>query len=347
MGIDEMNSYFNENNSFPTFLLRHLSTVTKTKNKSFFVKLTEFGMDIAMIAAPLLTYLFQINKFNKTKSSKGFSKFICLLLFLGNIFRIFFWFGTHFKRTLLYQSIGIVIFQVILIHLSVKYQDTSIILNLNNTNQQDVSLNSEKPLIYYLINWKKTLNPRYIWKWTKEVEYYKFMFLVGFCLSILGLILGKIKLYYHLLGIFSAFFESMTCVPQAYTNCKTKNTRNISFQMIFFWFLGDSFRLYYNIRFKAPIQMILGIAVQVALDITVCVQICIYNRRSIADTNIVEVVSKTKAKAINNLMKKIDELNIIKTDQKKELEGKGSDESEGEKSSPQLDHTSSFPEINN
>ena len=202
-------------------------------------------------------------------------------------------------------------------------------------------------MIHYLIDWKNTLNIKYIWKWTKEIEYYKFMSLIVFGLSMLGLILGKIKLYYHLLGVFAAFFESLTCVPQVYTNCQTKNTRNISFSMIFFWFLGDSFRLYYNIRFKAPIQMILGIAVQVALDITVCVQICIYNRRSIADTNIVEVVSKTKAKAINNLMKKIDELNIIKTDQKKELEGKGSDESEGEKSSPQLDHTSSFPEINN
>ena len=345
MGINDITSFINEENSFPNFLVRALS-IKENKKKSFFGKFTDFSMDIAMIAAPLLTYLFQINKFHKTKSSKGFSKFICLLLFLGNIFRIFFWFGTHFKRTLLYQSIGIVIFQIILIHLCVKYQDLSIISNINNTNQQNKK--SDKALIHYLINWKNTLNIKYIWKWTKEIEYYKFMSLIVFGLSILCLILGKIKLYYHLLGVFAAFFESLTCVPQVYTNCQTKNTRNISFSMIFFWFLGDSFRLYYNIRFKAPIQMILGIAVQVALDITVCVQICIYNRRSIADANIVEVVSKTKAKAINNLMKKIDELNIIKTDQKKELEGKGSDESEGEKSSPQLDQTtSSFPEINN
>lgn len=340
-----MNSYINEENSFPIFLLRNLSSVTETKKKSFFNKLTEFGMDIAMIAAPLLTYLFQINKFLQTKSSKGFSKFICLLLFLGNIFRIYFWFGTHFKKTLLYQSTGIVIFQVILIHLSVKYQDTSMISNINNTNQQDNILTLEKPLIYYLINWKKTLNPKYIWKWTKEVEYYKFMFLIIFCLSILEIFLGNIKFYYHLLGIFSAFFESMTCVPQAYSNCQTKNTKNISFQMIFFWFLGDSFRLYYNIRFKAPIQMITAIAIQVTLDIIVCIQIIIYNRRSMGDSNIVKVVNKNKVKAINNLMKKIDELNIIKN-KKIELEGKGSDESEGEKNMPNLDHTTSFPENN-
>ena len=149
MGINEINSFINEENSFPNFLVRSLS-ITEKKNKSFLEKLTDFSMDIAMIAAPLLTYFFQINKFHKTKSSKGFSKFICLLLFLGNIFRIFFWFGTHFKRTLLYQSIGIVIFQIILIHLCVKYQDLSIISNINNTNQ--LGIKSNKPLIHYLIN---------------------------------------------------------------------------------------------------------------------------------------------------------------------------------------------------
>ena len=45
-------------------------------------------------------------------------------------------------------------------------------------------------------------------------------------------------------------------------------------------------------------------------------------------------------------MKKIDELNIIKSSKKTELEAKGSDESEGEKNSPHLDQTTtSFPEI--
>ena len=191
------------------------------------------------------------------------------------------------------------------------------------------------------------MNIKYIWKWTKEIEYYKFMFLIVFCLSLLGIFLGKIKLYYHLLGVFAAFFESLTCVPQVYSNCITKNTRNISFQMIFFWFLGDSFRLYYNIRFKAPIQMILGIATQVCLDITVCVQICIYNKRSMGNANIVNVISKNKINDINNLMKKIDELNVIKNNKKTGLEGKGSDESDGEKNSPQLDNTSPFPDITN
>ena len=338
MGINEINPYISNGNSFSNIILRNLTSV---KKKSILTQLMEFGMDVAMISAPLLTYFFQINKFLQTHSSKGFSKFICLLLFLGNIFRIFFWFGTHFKKTLLYQSIGIVIFQVILIHLCVKYQDNSLISRSNN-------ITYEKPLIYYLTNWKKTLEPKKIWKWTKEIEYYKFMSLIGLILLIFEIFIGKYKIYYNLLGVFSAFFESMTCVPQAVNNCQTKNTRNISFQMIFFWFLGDSFRLYYNIRFKSPLQMIIGISFQVTLDLIVCAQICFYNKRNLGESKIIKVIPKNKVRAINNLMKKIDELNIIKRNQKAELDGKGSDESEGEKNSPKLDRTTSspFPDMN-
>ena len=338
MGIDEVISNIsNENNSFSYIILRNL---TEAKKKSFLTNLMNFGMDVAMISAPLLTYCFQINKFLQTHSSKGFSKLICLLLFLGNIFRIFFWFGKHFKKTLFYQSIGVVIFQVILIHLCVKYQDKALISQTNN-------ISYDKPLIYYLINWKKTLEPKKIWKWAVEIEYYKFMSLIAFILTIFEFMIGRYKIYYDILGVFAAFFESMTCVPQAVNNCRTKNTRNISFQMIFFWFLGDSFRLYYYVRFKSPIQMIIGICIQVTLDFIVSAQICFYNRRNSVESKNIKVVPKNKVKAINNLMKKIDELNIIKSNQKNELDRIGSDESEGDKNSPKLDKTiSAFPDIN-
>ena len=122
MGNEEIASYLNSEDSF-SYLLRTLSVESQTK--ALFKKITTFGMDIGMVIAPLLTYLFQINKFNKTKSSKGFSKLICFLLFLGNIFRISFWYGLRFKKTLLFQSTGVVIFQIILIHLCIKYQDGS------------------------------------------------------------------------------------------------------------------------------------------------------------------------------------------------------------------------------
>ena len=88
MGNLEIDSYFNGEDSI-SYLLRTLSAPSQNKNNTLLDKIATFGMDIAMIVAPLITYFFQINKFNKTKSSKGFSKLICFLLFMGNILRIF------------------------------------------------------------------------------------------------------------------------------------------------------------------------------------------------------------------------------------------------------------------
>ena len=302
MGNNELNGYLINDVSFS---YRILSVKSSDKKKSFLGSLAGLGMDIAMVVAPLLTYCFQINKFNKTKSSKGFSKLICFLLFLGNIFRIFFWMGTHFKKTLLYQSIGIVIFQIILIHLCIKYQDNPDNKNFisetknNNENNQNQNNNNniQRPLIYYLTHWKDTFSLKKIWKWKVEIEYYKFMFFIIIMLIILCEIFQKNKIFFHLIGIMSAIFESLTCMPQVIENCKTKNTQNVSFSMIFCWFLGDSFRLYYNIKFKAPIQMIAAISFQVTLDLIVCLQIAIYRR-------------KNNRKEINKIMNKIDEMNI-------------------------------------
>ena len=65
-----------------------------------------------MVTGPSLGYFLQSLKFKKTKSSKGFSKSICLIIYLAQILRVFFWIGKPFKITLLYQSILIIIFQL-------------------------------------------------------------------------------------------------------------------------------------------------------------------------------------------------------------------------------------------
>ena len=342
MGINEINAYFNNNDSF-SYIHRALTVIPNKKKTSFLGKMALYGMDIAMIVAPLLTYLFQINKFYKTKSSKGFSKFICLLLFLGNIFRVFFWTGTHFKNTLLYQSIGIITFQVILIHLCIKFQDNEIQKTfLPADNKQEQKIPSGKSLLFYLIHWKQTLHPKTFWKWTIEIEYYKFMFFVGFVLFVLCQIFKNYKIFFHLIGIMSASFESFTCVPQVIENYKVKNSKNVSFSMIFCWFLGDSFRLYYNINYKSPLQIILGILVQVILDIVVCIQICIYrDKKNITIVN-VNANKKENINEINKLMKKIDENDVKKKESKDAVEielKKSSSSDEGERNEQKLEQT--------
>jgi uncharacterized protein with PQ loop repeat len=296
-----------------------------------FSKYYSYGMDLTMISAPLITYLFQIFKFYRTKSSKGFSKYMCLFLFLGNIFRIFFWYGTRFKNVLLYQSIGIVSFQLILIHLCIKFQEdlsnySKLDIQNANDNQLDVENKNNINIVknyffaYFSKTFKpkyckwficaKTLNPKLFWNWVEEKEYYKFMILILLLLSSLCSFFKEKLLLFQIFGFLSAFFESLICVPQIISNCKMKVTKNISFVMISFWFFGDSFRLFYNVKYKAPLQLIIGISIQIFFDMIVLFQLILYRNNTFKDKKVNS--NKKQIEEINQLMKSIDELNVAK-----------------------------------
>ena len=317
--------------NFPIISLYRLLEES-TKN-TFYSKISFIGMDLLMIFAPIIIYIFQILKFYKTKSSKGFSKYMCLLLFLGNILRIFFWYGVRFKNALLYQSIGVVIFQIILIHLCIKFQEESYnsktyLPEIKNDDKQtrietknNINLvknfiaayfsKTFKPKYFRYLICTKTFNPKLFWNWVEESEYYKCMLLIVAILCLLCSLLKTNTLFFQIIGFSAAFFETIICVPQVISNCKTKVTKNISFMMIFCWFLGDCFRLVYNIFHRAPIQLIIGISIQIFLDFFVVIQLILYKNNNFKEKDKVNA-NKKQIEEINQLMKSIDELNVGK-----------------------------------
>ena len=353
-----------ENASKNISYFRLLGVYYSKKYEKNLSKFIDISMDIAMISAPLITYMFQIIKFYKTKSSKGFSKFICLLFFLGNIFRIFLWLGKHFKNVLLYQSIGIIIFQIILIHLCIKFQDESynnpqkylpVVKNINDTpknieididnnnietnndnnnidnnntienvidnNNIDTNINniesiidnknsnSIKTIIFEYFS--KIFNKKLFWNWAEEKEYYIFMAILAILLSFLYSIFNNYHIFFDIIGILSAIFESSICIPQIISNFRSKFTKNLSFTMICCWFFGDCFRLYYNIKYVAPVQLIIGISVQVFFDSVILFQLIIYNKNDSKEKEDKDI-NKKQIEEINQLMKSIDELNLGK-----------------------------------
>ena len=309
--------------------LRFLSGKSESKEiNNIFSKLAIYTIDIFIIIGPLMAYVFQILKFHKTKSSQGFSKYVCLLLFLGNILRIYFWLGKHFKITLLYQSIGIVFFQVLLVHFFMKYQENkkSYLPEIKRTNinhQLKLEKKNNINLIknYIAAYFSKTFKPKFFslskifsiklfWSWQEEIEYYKFMSLIVIILSVLFIIFKNKNIFLHIIGSFSAGFESLASFPQVVTNCRIKVTKNISFIMSLLWFLGDSFRLFYNIKYKAPLQLIIGIAIVTFFDLVLVFQLIIYRNNSFKEME--KTANKKQIEEINQLMKSIDELNVAK-----------------------------------
>ena len=268
-------------------------------------------IDIFMVIGPSLGYLIQSLKFKKTKSSKGFSKSICLIIYTSQILRVFFWIGKPFKITLLYQSILIIFFQVYLIYLWILYHDIKPKNNINKNNQ----VNDKKEIIEYIIDWSDTISPNKIWNWTSTIEYYKFMlFIILILLIICGVVGIHNPILVNIMGTISFITEASTLLPQIVVSCKKKNASNLSMTMVALWSLGECCKFIYNIIYKTPIQMILSGGVQIFLDFFCLFQIICYRNsnphyRTTDEINetMSPIKSSKKVQQINQFMNKLEE----------------------------------------
>ena len=292
--------------------------MAKSKPVFSFTGFIIFLIDILVITGPSIGYFLQSLKFKQTKSSKGFSKSLCLIMYIAQILRIIFWIGKPFKITLLYQSILIIIFQVYLIYLWVKYHDTKSDKNANEIN--DIKVNDKKEIIEYFIDWSDTISPNKIWNWPNSIEYFKFMFLIIlFLLLTCGAIGIHNKILVNIIGTISVIAEASTLVPQIIVSCKKKDASNLSMSMVALWFLGDSCKFVYNIIYKTPIQMIISGGAQIFLDFFSLMQIICYKKnnnnihyQSTDETNITTTSNFTnqnrnKVQQINQFMNKLEE----------------------------------------
>ena len=233
-----------------------------------FSSIIKYSADILIIFIPSIGYIFQAMKFKQTKSSKGFARFLCLLLLIANILRVFFWFGKKFSLPLLFQAIIVIISQIYLIHVYLEYQE-------------DLPMKTEKTMNEYLTNWKETLSPKKIWNWNDEIEYYKFILFIIVFLSIICTVVGTKNLqFYEILGTLSVSCETFIELPQIKENCMIKNTKNLSGTMVFMWFVGDLFKTTYNLMYKSPMQMIIGGIIMNCEDIILSSQFLVYDENS-------------------------------------------------------------------
>lgn len=248
--------------------------------KETIATLTKNLCDFLMIFSPSIGYLAQGIKFQRTHSSEGFSKYMCLLLIFANLLRIFFWIGKQFTVILLYQSCVVILSQFYLIHMSLKY-DTS---NPSNLLPITTIISKEKEKISKsnfasLFSFSQTFSQKNFWKWKNEIEYYKFTIIFVMMFSVLCKVVGYNNMYYiDSIGAISTFSESVIALPQIKENFMTHNCKNISFFMVFMWLVGDIFKTIYYIFTLSPMQFVVFGCFQVMLDIILTSQVVYYNR---------------------------------------------------------------------
>ena len=253
----------------------------------------EIFLDCFMAFGPSINYLFQVFKFKNTKSSKGFSKYLCLITILSHTLKVFFWFNEKFKYTLLVQSILVIIMQLYLIFLCLKYQEKEI--NYNKVpKENDNNIENNIDIKQNNINWRNIFNYKLIWKWENILEYYLFYFFIIIILSIFSLCSKNNNHYSNIIGFVSIFLEMLCSFPQIIEMYRTKNQRNISKIMVSMWFIGNSIKVYYNISNNCPIQLIIGAYTQVFFNIILIIQIIYYYRNSNENELLMNSVNSNK-----------------------------------------------------
>ena len=265
-------------------------------------------IDFAMVVGPSLSFYIQIFKIKKYKSSEGFSKLLTLILLAANIIRIFYWLGKDFSKILLYQSIIMILTQLFLLYMCIIYSNEFIIMQKKHkkNNNLFISFKLKPPSFNLLIN--------KFWRWSFFTDYLYFLIILCIILVLLTNSIGDTsKIYFEILGIFSAGIESLIGIPQMIHNFKTKKTGSLSVLMILAWLFGDSFKTFYFVINDQPMQFVCCGLFQIFVDVLIIFQILFYGNNDILYASInksIDVYDNILNNEVNFNKKNYQELNI-------------------------------------
>jgi len=204
---------------------------------------------VGMAVGPPLVYADQAYSIVKKQDSTGFSRDVCAILLLANITRCFFWLGEHFEFALLFQSLFMIVAQLILLHICVKYRP--------RTSPESMGLSSR---------------PFSFWQWPNYTQYIEFQ--AGFILlqSILFLIFGRSDIYVGILGFVALGLESTLPIPQLISNYKQRSLYGFRMSTLVGWLGGDSFKTAYFFLQGSPLQFKVCAIFQLSIDVAILIQ---------------------------------------------------------------------------
>ncbi|KAI9461450.1 hypothetical protein HD554DRAFT_2129749 [Boletus coccyginus] len=207
---------------------------------------------IGMAVGPPLVYVDQGVSIVRKKDSTGFSRDVCAILLIANITRCFFWLGARFEFALLLQSILMIIAQLALLFICLRYRPKT-------------SSGSYAP----------SPRPFSFWQWSSYTQYIECLAGIILCSAIIFLIFGRSELYISLLGFFALGLESTLPLPQLLrfvclivdqrrphvhflsSNYKHKSLYGFRASTLIGWVGGDGFKTAYfflqgsSLQFKA------------------------------------------------------------------------------------------------
>ncbi|PIL25050.1 hypothetical protein GSI_12939 [Ganoderma sinense ZZ0214-1] len=204
---------------------------------------------IGMAIGPPLVYADQAYSIVKKRDSTGFSHDVCAILLLANITRCFFWLGNHFELALLVQSILMILAQLALLYICIRFRSRLSPENLGASTR-----------------------PFSFWQWSTYTQYVEFLAAFILCQAILFLILGRSDLFISALGFVALGLESTLPIPQLISNYKQRSLYGFRMSTLIGWFGGDSFKTVYFFLQDSPLQFKVCAIFQLSVDCAIVLQ---------------------------------------------------------------------------
>nr|XP_002125984.1 PQ-loop repeat-containing protein 1-like isoform X1 [Ciona intestinalis]XP_009861374.1 PQ-loop repeat-containing protein 1-like isoform X1 [Ciona intestinalis] len=212
----------------------------------------------AMVVGGVVPYVPQYRAIKKSENSDGFSTYVCLVLLIANLLRIFFWFGRRFELPLLLQSIIMILTMLAMLDLCVNVQ---MMHDLSSRRRAFIDFDH-----------------RYFWKWTRFSDYVQAVLMFTAVGGYTTYLFNSSVVFVETIGFLAVFTEAMLGVPQFYRNHQNKSTVGMSLQMVLMWTSGDIFKSTYFIMNSAPAQFWICGILQVCLDVAILVQVWYYSK---------------------------------------------------------------------
>ncbi|SAM05037.1 hypothetical protein [Absidia glauca] len=221
-----------------------------------------------MVFGPVIGYIDQYRLILNAGTSAGFNPKTCAILLFAK-------FGKRFDTTLLVQSIVMIVSQLILLEIVVRYRPSL----MNEHRRRRSSLSSHSSVSSLSIEadhpWTRAWQSRHLfWQWSTYIEYLNFLLAFTTVIALLYVFMNRVPYFVELLGIISLGIESSLPLPQCISNFRRRSTDGFSYLVLASWFLGDGFKVFYYVYTQAPFQFIGCGIVQLTID-TVIVLECI------------------------------------------------------------------------
>mmetsp|Transcript_12411 Transcript_12411/g.18621 ORF Transcript_12411/g.18621 Transcript_12411/m.18621 type:complete len:240 (-) Transcript_12411:27-746(-) len=209
-------------------------------------------VDAQFAVGPIIPYIPQLLSLKAGKPSDGFSPSVSLIILIANILKVAFWFADRFEVTLLYQSLLLILMQLILLQALV-------------ANKVGFARKSGRQMKRSIFN--------DFWGWDSYRLYLLSTSLIVAIVSVFSHFLYEYEWYVGGLGSLAAFFDSVLGLPQLIHNHLAKNTTGISVLMVIGWVSGDFLKVAYYLAKGVPIVFLYGAALQIAIDMIVAFQL--------------------------------------------------------------------------